>query len=329
MTLSYSISSHIFTLDCFLYRGVEALQTVSSSNITTDYFSYGVIDSTGRRSLTSQTFLKVNSALSINAQSVWTVRESTSSSFSVHGIDASDSPRPLQYLIDRAPMYGTANLTTDNMKVVYKGQSDFFTFPNTTWDSQTVRNHIPFDYVYLTAFTSDGAVSVPTKQIIQVINVNDPTSITIDGAQSFITHAFGGVTGDTLDYSEVTFQGILVSDPDLGVDPVHVEIYTSNAGRITLNRTALRLHSDYVDFSSINLCQRLTAWTCSGYAVDSDYMSFVTSPLILQELLNGMTYINTVPDITDAVTIKVSDGEVSYRHCKHVCIDSFLTFHSM
>ncbi|RYH32716.1 hypothetical protein EON65_00010 [archaeon] len=300
------------------------LLSSSANNITTDYFSYGVIDSTGRKSLTSQAFLEVNSAISINAKNIWTVRESTSTTLTVQGIDTSDSPRVLQYNIDHAPVYGVSNLTADHLKVVYCGQANFFTSPNMTWNGQVIPGHVPFDHVFLTALTQDGASSMPTKQLIQVVNVNDPTSITIDGGQSFITHAFGGVTGKTADYSEITFQGIKVTDPDLGVDPVHVEISTSNQGRLTLNRTSLRLFSDYVDFSSLTLCNRLASWRCSGYAVDSTNMSFVTSPPILQQLLNGMTYISLIPDVTDSITIKISDGEVSIN-IRHLVFSIYLT----
>eukprot|EP01031_Cornospumella_fuschlensis_P029733 gene29733-35899_t len=293
----------------YLYTGTEVLPESSGNNITADYFSYGVIDDTGRRSLASQVFVRVSCALTVNTKTVWSVRESTSATFSILGVDASDAPRALHYRIDQAPLYGEANTSIDSLRLVYRGQPDFFTVPNRTWHGLPIRGNIPFDYVYLTAHSQDGASSMSTKQLIQVVNVNDPTSINIEGSQSFITHAFGGVTDENSDYSEITFGGFHIIDPDLGVDPVHVEISTSNLGQVTLNRTSLRIYSDYVDFSSLTLCQGQSTWTCSGSAVTSVYMSFVTSPTILEELLNGMTYINIMPDVTDAVTVKISDGE--------------------
>jgi len=109
--------------------------------------------------------------------------------------------------------------------------------------------------------------------------------------------------------------------------PLHI------GGLLTLNEEII----PYLDFTSFQYCYAQVAWQCSGAAYlcviailcsclsglstytnncylgdgyEDSYMSFVSTPSLIGQALNGMRYQNTRASLTDHVNVTLYDGMV-------------------
>jgi hypothetical protein len=222
--------------------------------------------------------------------------------------------------------------------VQYLGARGYFSFPTTTAGGNTLV--LPPDSFMYRVVTEQGAVSVGGMQCVHIRNVNDPTALTysykyqnkkstsdsvigspgnnFNGGRSnsskennakvsAITIEIGHSAGGFLQ-GEVELQGFEVSDPDLGLDLIHVQLRTLHGvSKLSLNPDSLPL----LDFSSLLNCF-YSAWACTGDGADDEFMSFVGAPAAVQSALNGMRiYTVGVPtSMEDVLTIALYDGQV-------------------
>ena len=200
------------------------------------------------------------------------------------------------------------------LNVTYTGAMYYFNTPSVTW--RGVSLNLPSENFTVVAQSSDGSQSLSTIYPIQVQNVNDPTDFYFNvPTAGFEVYAYSAVSSNSNSSISSTLKvnGFQMLDYDLGVDPVRVEISAStSSARITLNRQYIPL----LDFSSLQYCFALVRWQCSGNGYSSNSMSFVAQPLDALSALNGLTYINTQPNIQDTVTVTIYDGEGGF------CLDN-------
>lgn len=262
--------------------------------------------------------------------------QGTPTLLTIHAKDLS-SLRSISVRIYSPPYFGdlsdgTSNLTTGSLvkgslspaqyqrgvglNVTYTGDAYYFNTPTTTW--RGARLNLPPENITVTAQSSDSSQSSPITYPISVQNVNDPTYFTFDqpNNKAFEIYAYSAVSSsasNTSISSTLVVSGFRLNDYDLGVDPVRVEITsTTTSARITLNRQFISL----LDFSSLQYCFSLLRWQCSGNGYSASSMSFVAQPSDALAALNGLTYLNTQPNINDAVTVTIYDGEGGF------CLDN-------
>lgn len=228
----------------------------------------------------------------------------------VIGTDSSDAPRQLLVrILDDVTQafHGKAVPLQDSLTVLYQASTQYFNYPTHTW-TRVALNHDSEVMTY-SVYTADGVSSIAYSQPIIVKNRNDPTTLRFRNATEvespFSIYALGANTQDTATYTTLVVRCIEVLDPDLGVDPVRVKISTNAGGYVTLNQTALDKHGDWVFFTGAQYCS-----ACIGDGTEDPLMIFVTSPPILQELLEGLTFVSTEPNTMNQITIEVSDGVV-------------------
>lgn len=226
----------------------------------------------------------------------------------------------------------------DATTMLHQPDDSFFNFPNTTWDGVPLVQ-LGSEAVYFSLYTADSAQSVYTGQSIEVQNVNDPTALSFNYPPAsdkrmrngiFTIYAAEGATAATEQYFTLVIDTIDIFDPDRGVDPVLVRILTTNAGSLSLNRTALRMFGDRVQFNSL-LCNASNG-TCSGDGLDDNKIGFISTPDIAHSLLRGMTYTNLRPNLMDNITITIFDGlggdclpAVPVRTVQNGCYESSVT----
>jgi hypothetical protein len=174
------------------------------------------------------------------------------------------------------------------------------------------------------------ADSLPAVQEIFIRNVNDPTQIffkpvsinvpqfhTIETDTDTNTDTDITTDASSIDMPQSTsgkstapgstiVTGFSVVDIDLGVDPVHVTMSTTNGSKVLLNSKFLK----YVDFNSAGYCMSPSVdWSCYGDG-SVDRLSFVGTPDDVVRVLNGMV-LTMGQHNQDLLEITLYDGVVS------------------
>lgn len=158
-----------------------------------------------------------------------------------------------------------------------------------------------------------GGESLSSRQTVQIQNVNDPTAISYSGRNNLQIYAYAGGDESAVNYTTIHLSGFEVVDPDLFVDPVRVQINTSNGihgGVLSLNLN--NVEPTALDFNSFKYCSPSgQAWRCLGDSAGDRNMIFVTSPRDLNKVINGMKYISLQANQKDEISITIFDGEVN------------------
>lgn len=186
-------------------------------------------------------------------------------------------------LDDNCTTVASLNASTyeTGLTVWYQGNEGFFTTPRVTWNgdallfnasslviSDTASGELEpatqsFSYSFTTSSTSGlpTVVSLAVVQEISIVNVNDPTTISFTYESRWLSqgsisvYPLGYVSDGSRDVTSIaTINGFQLIDPDLGVDPIKVEISTIG-GKLYLNEEFLQ----EVDFSTLKMCYG-SAW---------------------------------------------------------------------
>ncbi len=176
--------------------------------------------------------------------------------------------------------------------------------PNTSWDGTAIIQRNSFTAKVVAA---DGAESSPFTILLNIQNVNDPTEILFEKANNTLLLTQTDLL-NSYKYFATTLSGFKVIDPDKGADPIKVELQTSAAGKVEINKDDL----SYLDFNSQRYCEGDSPLPCEGDGTLARRMVFVTSSNALEKALNRLYYQRpqgtTEPE---DISITIYDGVVS------------------
>ena len=192
------------------------------------------------------------------------------------------------------------------MNLTYLSNANYFNTPAKTWMGVPLSIEAENFTFYFSSV--DGSRSNVVTYPIIVENVNQATNLSYvsSGPLRIYAYSSSSSAANTTIGSSAIVTGFIVLDPDRGIDPVRVDVTTtSSTGKVTLNRDALPA----LDFSSLRYCFSLIRWQCKGDGYSSNSMTFVGQPSDVLIALNGLTYINTQPNIVDIIKISIYDGE--------------------
>jgi hypothetical protein len=173
--------------------------------------------------------------------------------------------------------------------------------------------------------TSSAAIAVSSSSVV----VRPPSAVSSTASTSVVSQSISltlPVTSPTeYLYHGIALNGFSLFDPDLGLHPIRIQVNTSNKGLLRLN-TSLPWIREKVDFNSNAYCfgQNKQKWSCQGStSASSSNLIFIASPLIVQQVLNGMIYrkdplaatsSSTSAMMKENITITLFDGIVSFRY---------------
>lgn len=309
----------------------RAFNAFSGESVVHDKFTFRLYDSCGASSVLGIASLAIASGLkAVTAQSQndlsWICVEDTESRINVYSQDSAESRRNVTIVISGVPENGAllrlstndtlvpgdildANCTVNNTCIAalaYRPDRNYFNSPTCKWSGDAVDEIPGAEYFsFYAVSTNTGQYSNEEVQEIRVINSNDPSDVQCPqephhveaiGASAYANDAF--VPLDT-----VVIGGILMVDPDKGVDVVKVKV-SASFGLISLNEDYISL----LDFNSIAYCYERDVLQCLGSGTSDRVLVFVAEPRHAQMALNGMVYQSVMSDVTDVINITVLDG---------------------
>lgn len=214
----------------------------------------------------------------------------------------------------------------DSAIVYYKSNADFFNSPTLSTAGQAYpespfRNE-SFEFRVVTYNDSSvlTGVSSCVDQEVIVRNVNDPPSLSVPDRLLWTGSTFSsflwdraecsGRTSEWEQYdasenecqSQLIFNGINVTDKDLDIDFVRVDV-NSSQGILSLNT----VHLGLAEFASCSGRNQST-WQCKGSGTGDKQMTFLAKPNDINAILNGLVY-ESLDAGTDLIQISIYDGE--------------------
>ena len=207
--------------------------------------------------------------------------------------------------------------------MVYQSDNYYFTIPNRTWSilpkNRQLIHHSAANFTF--RLVTGDAISSPFTTSLQIRNVNDPTFLSFSASSSSSAVATKetemqdssvSVSLASTDlmanlYSGITLTGFHITDHDLGVSPVRMQINTSNIGEFQLNPT----YVDLLDFNSHSYCFAQVYWKCHGSGQGaSQYLEFVGLPHNIEKAINGMVYrtYDNRKSVDSNITFTIYDG---------------------
>jgi hypothetical protein len=104
-------------------------------------------------------------------------------------------------------------------------------------------------------------------------------------------------------------QGISVTDVDLDLDRVVVEITTTNDNSmVSFNAGVDGANLDMADFNSCSTKRNGRTWRCDGDGNDDSEMRFLAQPGDLNVLFDGLEFASLESSFRENVTIRIYDG---------------------
>ena len=297
--------------------------------VGSDSFSYRVCDSDQNFSQSATGNIIVYTGVTASdGDGRWTCYEDEECHIWLYGTAVDDSQANMWFTVIDIPTYGSlfdassgdlvdiGSTLSDNIHhpydigahVIYRSPADFFDEPTITWTGSSMSGSLSIELglsFYTSIMEGDAKLSSTiAKQNIQVVNVNDNSSIFCPDEDVFEVQATNTVadTNDTNRPDRFVVSNVTLTDVDRSVDPVRVDLVTES-GMVTLNI----LYLDQLNFD-LDCAGPGASWQCRSDPKMQSEITFIGTPEDVELALNGMTYLSNYSNILDSIVMTIYDG---------------------